>query len=102
MGRRRFALVAQHGRRRLYPVADETVPRARQIRRLDRPAESRHRQQAWRFRVCEAAYGVARHCEERSDEATQWPRDVALNCFATLAMTVFGSPTMNSPVKQHL
>ncbi len=52
-------LAAQQGRRRLHPVVDEAVLRAGKIRRLDRAAEGRHRQQARRFRIREAAHGVS-------------------------------------------
>ena len=41
------------------------VLRARQIRRLDRAAQGRHRQQARRFRICEAAYGVVASAASR-------------------------------------
>jgi hypothetical protein len=35
---------------------------------------------------------TSRHCEERSDEAIQTAGQKALDCFASLAMTVVGLP----------
>src|SRR6516225_8495136 len=51
-------MAALGGRRRVHRQPDETGRRARQIRKLDRPAADRHRQQAGRFRICEDC-GVA-------------------------------------------
>ena len=65
MGRECRRLAAHQVGRRLHPVADEALHRARQIRLLDRPAESRHRQQAGRLRICEASHGVRRSTTRR-------------------------------------
>ena len=53
-------LAADPCRRRFHPVADEAGHRARQVRRLDRAAEGRDRQQAGRFRIRQARRGLSR------------------------------------------
>ena len=50
-GARRLSSVGS--RWRLYRIAHEGRDAAEPLRFLDRTAETRHRQQAWRFRICE-------------------------------------------------
>ena len=53
MGREEGSMAALQGRRRLHRLADGTGVGARQVRRLDRAAQGRHRQQARRVRIRE-------------------------------------------------
>ena len=53
MGEGEGRLSALRRRRRFRRLADDAGERARQIRQLDLAAESRHRQQARRIRICE-------------------------------------------------
>ncbi len=77
--RRRLAtregqVAAVQGGRRFHRLADEAGPRARAVRRLDRAAAGRHRQQARRLRIREAG-GISRpHEANRSRVARGFVR----------------------------
>src|SRR3954447_25635241 len=60
---------------RLHRKPDAAGIHTRQIRRLDRAAESRHRQQARRLRICET--GVTRCLEVQPQDLVRGPRSLA-------------------------
>ena len=77
MAGRERRLAAQRRRHGLHRLADEALPRAGQVRELDRPAARRHQQPDRRLRVCEDRLTIPRkpHARTRLCGARRNPKN---------------------------